>query len=158
MEPGRALFLAGAFATHAFVGYALVRALTDADPRLGLVFGLLPDADFLFPPGLGWPFVHRGVTHTPLFALAVVVGSYAAGRRRGPATGSGRTLAVAVGLAIGSHLAIDSLSPKGIDWLFPLRTSWSPGVAVHSPTATVLLWAASIALLARGADARSAVR
>jgi len=49
-------------------------------------------------------------------------------------------------LTIGSHLAIDSLSPKGIDWLFPLRTSWSPGLAVHSPAATVVLWAASIGI------------
>jgi len=38
MELERGLFLAGAFATHAFVGYALVRGLTDEDPRIGLVF------------------------------------------------------------------------------------------------------------------------
>ncbi len=145
MEIGRVLFLAGAFATHAFVGYALVSGLTDADPRIGLVFGLLPDADFLFPADWAWPFIHRGITHTPLFALAVVAGGYAVGRQR--STPIGRRVALAVGLALGSHLAIDSLSPKGIDFLFPLRTSWSPGLPVHSPTATVLLWTASLALL-----------
>ncbi|MFD1564185.1 metal-dependent hydrolase [Haloarchaeobius amylolyticus] len=149
METGRILFLTGALATHGVVGYALVAGLTDADPRLGFVFGLVPDADFLFPATWGWPLVHRGLTHTPLFALALVVGSYAVGRRR--SLTAGRRVALAVGLALGSHLAVDSLSPKGIDPLFPLRTSWSPGLAVHSPTATVLLWAASIALLARSA-------
>lgn len=140
MEAARIAFLAGAFATHAFVGYALVRGFTDADPRFGIVFGLLPDADFLFPAGWGWPFVHRGITHTPLFALAVVAGCYAASRDR--------EVAVAVALAIASHLAIDSLSPMGIEPLFPLEIGWSPGLPVHGPAATVLLWAASITLLA----------
>ncbi len=150
MELGRILFLTGAFATHALVGYALVRGFTDADRRLGIVFGLLPDADFLFPAALGWPFVHRGITHTPLFALIVVVGCYAIVRER--------AVAAAVALAIGSHLAIDSLSPRGIEWLFPLRTDWSPGFAVHSPTATLLLWTASIALVLWRVDDRPSLR
>lgn len=140
MTPERILFLAGAFATHALVGYALVRGFTDADPRLGVVFGLFPDADFLFPVAWEWPFVHRGLTHTPLFAALVVLGTTALLRDR--------TAGIAVGLAIGSHLVIDSLSPKGIDWLFPLQTSWSPGLSVHGLVATVLLWTASIGLLA----------
>ncbi|SEP99095.1 metal-dependent hydrolase [Natrinema salaciae] len=154
MEPTRFAFLAGAFATHAFVGYALVRGVTDADPRLGIVFGLLPDADFLFPAAWGWPFVHRGITHTPLFALALVAGCYAVARSRRVAVARSRRVAVAIALAIGSHLAIDSLSPMGIDWLFPLETSWSPGLAVHGPVATALLWATSIGLLAWRRDAR----
>jgi len=156
METGRVLFLAGAFATHSVVGYALVSAFTDADPRIGLVFGLLPDADFLFPADWAWPFVHRGITHTPLFALAAVAVGYTVGRHWTPTIG--RRLALAVGLALGSHLVIDSLSPKGIDPLFPLRTSWSPGLAVHSPTATALLWTASISLLAWSATEISSVR
>lgn len=139
MDPGRFLFLAGAFATHAVVGYAIVRGFTDADPRIGVIFGLLPDGDFLFPNAWAWPFVHRGLTHTPLFALAVATGAVAIRQDR--------TVGVAVGLAIGSHLAIDSLSPKGIDWLFPLRTGWSPGLPVHGLAATALLWTASIGIL-----------
>ena len=63
MEAERALFLVSAFATHAVVGYALVRGFTDADPRLGIVLGLFPDVDFWFPAAWGWPFVHRGLTH-----------------------------------------------------------------------------------------------
>jgi len=102
-----------------------------------------------------WPFVHRGITHTPLFALAVVAGGYAVGRQQ--TSTIGRRVALAIGLALGSHLAIDSLSPKGIDVLFPLRTSWSPGLPVHSPTATVFLWTASIALLVWDTDEQRSI-
>ncbi|SFS88675.1 metal-dependent hydrolase [Halostagnicola kamekurae] len=139
MDAMRIVFLASAFATHAVVGYALVNAFTDADPRLGIVLGLLPDADFLFPAAWGWPLVHRGLTHTPLFAAVVVAVAY--GIRRD------RTVATAVGLGIGSHLAIDSLSAKGIDWLYPFAASAGPGVSVHGPVATALLWAASICVI-----------
>ncbi|WP_338032979.1 metal-dependent hydrolase [Haloterrigena salina] len=140
MDTTRIAFLAVAFATHAVVGYALVRGATDADPRLGVVLGLLPDADFLFPAAWEWPLVHRGLTHTPLFAVAVVAGAYALRRDR--------TVAIAVGLGIGSHLAIDSLSAKGIDWLFPLADTAGLGVSVHGPAATAVLWAASLGVLA----------
>ncbi|MFC4438627.1 MULTISPECIES: metal-dependent hydrolase [Natrialbaceae] len=150
MDAFRILFLAGAFSTHAIVACVLVRVFTDADPRIGVVLGLLPDADFCFPAEWGWPFVHRGLTHTPLFALAIVLAAYALSRNR--------TDALAAGLAIGSHLVIDSLSPAGIDWLFPLETTWSGGIAVHGATATVLLWAASIGLLAWRTDALPSIR
>ena len=146
----RVAFLLSALATHAVVGYALVRGFTDADPRLGIAFGILPDVDFWFPAAWHWPLVHRGLTHTPLFAAAVVAGAYAIRR-------DGET-ATAVGLAIGSHLAIDSLSPAGIDWLFPLETSAGPGVPIHGAAATVLLWAASVAVLAWRSDDLPSVR
>lgn len=144
MDTGRFLFLVGAFATHAIVGYALVRGFTDVDPWMGAVLGIFPDVDFCFPAEWSWPLVHRGVTHTPLFALAIVAGTYAV--RRDRAVGR------AVGLAIGSHLLIDSLSPKGINWLFPLRATASPGLPVHGPVATILFWAVSISILVFRAD------
>lgn len=150
MEGERVLFLVVAWASHAVVGYALVRGFTDADPRIGIVFGLLPDVDFWFPASWGWPFVHHGLTPTPLFAAAVVAGTYAIYRDR--------TGALAVGLAIGSHIAIDSLSPKGVPWLFPIETSPSPGIHVHGPTATALLWAAAIGVLVWRSDGRLSVR
>lgn len=140
MDAGRIMFLAEALATHAVVGYVLVRGLTDADPRIGIVFGLLPDADFWFPASWGWPLVHRGLTHTPLFAAAIVIGTYAIRRER--------TVALAVGLAIGSHLAIDSLSPMGIDWLFPIKANTGLGIPVHGPVTTIGLWTVSIGVLA----------
>ncbi|MDF9747062.1 metal-dependent hydrolase [Natrinema salsiterrestre] len=144
MEPGRVLFLTVAFATHAVVGLALVRGFTAVDPRtgtwLGVVFGLLPDADFLFPAAWGWPFVHRGITHSPVFALAVVAAVYAIRRTR--------AAALAAALAIGSHLLIDSLSPMGIQWLYPIETTWSPGLDVHGAIGTILLWSLSLGVLA----------
>lgn len=139
MDAERILFLAEAFATHAIVGYALVRGVTDVDPRIGAVFGIFPDVDFCFPAEWNWPLVHRGITHTPLFALAVVIGTYAVRRDR--------AVERSVGLAIGSHLVIDSLSPKGINWLFPLKGTASPDLPVHGPVATILLWSVSIAIL-----------
>lgn len=128
---GRALFLTGALLTHAGVGYALVHSLTEEDPRLGLVAGVVPDVDFLFPPSLGFPFVHRGIVHTPLFVLLAVAAVYALHRR---------AAATAVGVALASHLLIDGLSPAGIMWLYPVTASPSPGLGVHSPAGTVALW------------------
>ena len=150
MDAGRSLFLAGAFATHAVVGYALVRGYTDADPRLGIVFALLPDADFGFPPAWDWPLVHRGLTHTPLFAVALVLTAYTIRQER--------DVALAVGLAVGSHLAIDSLSPTGIDWLFPFADTAGLGVRVHGAAATVVLWAASLGILIRRTTVLSSIR
>lgn len=148
MDVERILFLAGAFATHAIVGYALVRGFTDIDPRTGAILGVFPDVDFCFPAEWSWPLVHRGITHTPLFALAVVAGTYAVRRDQ--------AVERAVGLAIGSHLVIDSLSPKGINWLFPFKATASPGLPVHGPVATLLFWLVSIGLiLFRGNDVRS---
>lgn len=145
MELVRVAFLTGAFLTHALLGYALVRSFTAADPRLGIVFGLLPDADFLFPAALEWPFVHRGLTHTPLFVGCLVALVTALTRDR--------TVGAATALALGSHLLLDSLSPAGIDWLFPIRTNWSLGLPIHGVPATVLLWAGALGLLAWRTDA-----
>lgn len=139
MDIGRVLFLTQAFATHAIVGYALVWGFTETDPRLGAIMGVFPDVDFCFPLEWGWPFVHRGITHTPLFALAIVLGVYTIRQER--------PVERAVGLAIGSHLMIDSLSPKGIDWLFPLKTAVSPNLPVHGPIATILFWTVAIGIL-----------
>ncbi|MGQ3413122.1 metal-dependent hydrolase [Natrinema sp. LN54] len=154
MELGLVFFLTVAFATHALVGVALVRGFSDVGPRvgpwLGAVFGFVPDADFLFPAAWGWPFVHRGITHSPLFVLSVVGGVYALSRRR--------SFALAAGLATGSHLVIDSLSPMAIPWVFPLRATWTPGLDVHGVIATPLLWSVSLAIVARRTDDLDAVK
>lgn len=141
MQLERVLFFVTAFATHGVVGYALVYVFTDADPRLGAVFAIAPDADLLFPAVWRTPFVHRGITHAPAFGIAVVVGTYAIRRRR--------TDAAAVALALGSHLAIDALSPAGIPLLFPSEIAPSPGLAVHGPIATTILWGVAAWLLAK---------
>lgn len=139
MDVGRILFLMVAFATHGAVGYSLVCGFTDVNPRIGFVLALVPDIDFLFPAALDAPFVHRGLTHTPAFTLTIVVAAYSIRRSKG--------VAIAVWLAIGSHLAIDSLSPAGIPWLFPFETSMSADLPVHGPIGTLLLWALAIGIL-----------
>jgi inner membrane protein len=142
---GRVLFVGGALLTHAAVGYAFVRALTDADPRLGLLFGVFPDGDFLFPASLGFPFVHRGIVHTPVFLLAVVALVYALSRRE---------VAVAAAVALTSHLLIDGLSPAGIMWLYPVTATPTPGLPVHGPVGTVLLWVVVACVLSYDAGGR----
>jgi inner membrane protein len=132
MQPERAVFLATAFATHGAVGYALVFAFTDADARLGAAVALAPDVDFLFPASWGLPLVHRGIMHAPAVGGAILGGVYALRRRRADVAW--------VALALGSHLALDALSPKGIPLLFPFGTVPTPGLPVHGPMATALLW------------------
>lgn len=150
MEPERAAFLGVAFATHGIVGYALVRSFTDAPPAAGFLLALVPDVDLLFPATWGAPFVHRGLTHTPAFVLAIAAAAYAIRRDD--------SIVLAVGLAAGSHLAIDSLSPKGVMWLFPLEARASPGLPVHGPTITLLLWALAAAIVIRDERDRTIAR
>lgn len=149
MDAGRAMFLLVAIATHALVGYALVRTFTEESPALGALWGVAPDADFLLPDW-GFPLVHRGITHTPA-ALLVVAGVAAlAGRRR---------LASAVVLAAGAHLLVDSLTTTGIMWLYPLSTEFfAVDLDAHRPAGTALLWAASLGLLVRSSPETSSDR
>jgi inner membrane protein len=137
--------LATAFATHALVGAALGAVLFDR-PALGAAAGLAADADFLFPAALGWPFVHRGISHSlpallGLAAIAVAVWYAADG------LGSHRTAGGTVAVAYASHLLIDVTTPEGIPPLSPL-SDWIVYVALpttgHSPLPTALLWAGSL--------------
>jgi len=138
--PGsHAAFLVVAIATHALVGYVLGRSAFGAGAA-GLVGGVLADADFLFPGAWGFPFVHRGVTHSALalgVAAAVVV---AAGDQR-------RAGALALGYA--AHLAVDATTPKGVPLLYPASdASYAVTVNLHSAPATVALWLCCLTVLA----------
>lgn len=132
MEHERALFLLVAFTTHGVVGYALVRRFTDVDPVVGFVLAILPDVDFLLASVWGGMFVHRGVTHSPAFLLLLVSSVYAIGRDR--------TAALAVCLAVGSHIVIDSFSAAGVPWLFPFGGRVALGLSAHGLGSTLLLW------------------
>jgi inner membrane protein len=137
--------LATAFATHALVGAALGALLFDR-PALGAAAGLAADADFLFPAALGWPFVHRGISHSlpallGLAAIAVVV--WYAIDTLGDHHAAGTTVAV----AYGSHLLIDVTTPEGIPPLSPLSDRIiyvALPTTGHSPVPTVLLCAGSL--------------
>lgn len=132
VDAGRAVYLLVAFATHAAVGYAIAVAFTDVAPVIGAAAALFPDADFLFLDW-GFPFVHRGITHTP-GALAAVLLAVASLERD-------RETLVAVGAGYLSHLLIDSLTPKGVPWLYPAsEASFGVDLGGHAPPVTLVLW------------------
>ncbi len=132
-------FLTVAIATHAVVGYTLGAALFDR-PIAGLAAGVAPDVDFLFPAALGWPFVHRGITHT-LFVGGLTAGVVAYRDRR---------TALAVAAAYGSHLLIDTTTPKGVPFLSPLVSTayhLDLGTTGHSLAPTIALWVCCLTVL-----------
>jgi inner membrane protein len=142
--------LATAFATHALVGAALGALLFDR-PAVGAAAGLAADADFLFPAALGWPFVHRGISHS-LPALLVLAGATAAVWYAVDGLGDHRTAGETVAVAYGSHLLIDVTTPEGIPPLSPLsdRIAYvALPTTGHSPVPTLVLWAASLWVLSR---------
>lgn len=129
---GHAVFLAFALATHALVGLTVGALLADR-PFAGAIGGLLADADFLIPPALGWPLVHRGLTHTLLFA--VLVTALLLYRHR--------AVGIAFGGAYSTQLGIDLTTAQGIPLLYPFglaSTRVQLPIAGHSAEATVLLW------------------
>lgn len=134
-----AVFLLIALATHGAIGYALVTAFTASDPRLGAILAIAPDVDYVFPAEWGTFFIHRGITHTPLFAFVVIASAYVIRRRRSD---------VAVtALALGSHLVIDAFSPMGLPLLISSGGLPSPGLETHGPVATILFWTLIVILL-----------
>lgn len=136
---GRLGYLLAAFATHALVGAVLAAALLEARAAVGAVAGLAPDLDFLFPPEWGFPFVHRGVTHSAAALVAVLLVAYG--------LGADDDRLAAVGVAYYSHLVVDSLTPKGVLWLYPASTAaLGVDLAGHSPAVTLAVWAGCSAL------------
>lgn len=152
---GHAVFLAVAIGTHALVGYTLGAVLLDA-PRTGLLGGLAPDVDFLFPAALTWPLVHRGLTHSllALVCLSILAAAWARQRplvgRRERRSAANLDWRVAAALCVGylSHLVIDATSPLGVPLAYPLAsTRASVPLGGHSPTATAALWTGCLVLL-----------
>lgn len=132
--PGRLGFLALAIATHAVVGATLAYAV-GSRPLVGAVGGTFADVDLLFPATLGFPFVHRGLTHTPVVLVAAVLVCHAL---------RGRKAALGLGVGYLSHLLLDTLTTKGILWFYPLSTvSIGGGFPVHAWIPTAVLWIGS---------------
>ncbi|WP_132060764.1 metal-dependent hydrolase [Halorussus amylolyticus] len=114
-----------ALALYAVVGYLLLARGYDRDALSGggivLAYALFPDVD-----GQIEFVVHRGVTHTLWFALAVglfcvaVVATSLWGRSRREAA-LGATWAFSLGsFSVVSHLLADLLNPWGVMPLYPL--------------------------------------
>lgn len=135
-------YLAVAVCTHAVVGYTAVAAFTDASPGVGAVTGVAADVDLLFPHGWLFPFIHRGLTHTPAFLLFVVAVCYAA------RAGTERVTAVVCGF--GTHLVLDTATRTGVMWLYPAATArYALPMSGHSAEATLALWVGCGSLLLR---------
>lgn len=138
-------------ATHALVGSVLGAVLFDR-PKLGIVGAIWPDLDYLFPAAFGWPFVHRGITHTILaviIATAVVVAL-----NRGFGSGLADVVRSKTGGAFAiaslSHLLIDVTTPKGVPLFYPVLghpVTLDLPTTGHSLLPTVLLWIGSLGVL-----------
>ena len=115
---------------------------------------MLPDQD------QGVPFLnHRGLTHTVHFAALTAFGVGVAGGAVGASTGTGSAVlfglfgAVIGGVAIGSHIAADALTPAGVDPFRSGETITYDVVTAANPigNAVLLLFGAVAAALAVGA-------
>jgi inner membrane protein len=135
------VYILGAVVTHALVGFTLTSVYTRSNALAGVVGAVLPDVDLLFSPAWQFPFVHRGLTHTPMLA-AFVVAPLVVGRRYRSALG------VAVGYL--SHLVVDSLTQSGIMWLYPVATTpFGVDARVHATRQTAVIWALVLAIWLR---------
>lgn len=133
------LYLLLAITTHGLVGYALVRAVTRYPPVIGALGSVAPDVDLLFDPGWQFPLVHRGITHTPALAGAVLVVLLLAG--------GSAAVAAAFGVGVLSHLVVDTFTRTGVMWLYPASTqSVAFDLSIHGMTGTVVLVAGALGL------------
>lgn len=136
---GHAIFVGVALATHALVGVTVGAVLIDR-PLAGGLGGVVADFDLLFPGVLGWPLVHRGLTHSLLVALVATGVVFALHRRAGIAFGAGYA----------TQLAIDLTTPQGVPLLYPFGPASIQvqlPIAGHSAEATVLMWTLCIGAL-----------
>ncbi len=133
------VYILGAVFTHALVGFTLAYVYTRSNSVAGVVGAVLADIDLLFSPAWQFPLVHRGVTHTPIFAVFVVGVPLIVGRRYRSALG--------VGIGYLSHLVIDSLTQSGIMWLYPVVTTpFAVDAHVHETGQTAIVWALVLAI------------
>ena len=109
--------------THAVGGY-VASLLTGTDPLVAVAGALLPDLDF-----------HLGALHRRLLhnVWSAVLAWYAGGT------------ALAVGVV--SHLVLDSLTPRGVNWFWPLPFPRVRG-PVHTGSFTDCALAGALAVLA----------
>jgi inner membrane protein len=133
--------VAVAIATHALVGYVIGKVLFDA-PYAGVLGGVAPDVDLLFPAAWEWPLVHRGFTHS-LAMAAVAAGIAFAATRDRDAT-------AAVGLGYLAQLLVDASTPKGIPAFWPLTDEiYHLPLNGHSGPETVATWVLCLGVLYR---------
>jgi inner membrane protein len=102
--------------------FALALAYILRLPRIPMAIGgIIPDLDLLLQ--YGFPFVHRGIIHTPFFLAVCVVFLYLV-------VDSSTTFAFGTGFL--SHLLLDIITPSGILLLYPLPVYYTLNLAVYN--------------------------
>jgi inner membrane protein len=106
--------------THLIFALALAHILRL--PRIPMAIGgIIPDIDLLLQ--YGFPFMHRGIIHTPFFLAVCVVFLYLV-------VDSSTTFAFGAGFL--SHLLLDIITPSGILLLYPLPVYYTLNLAAYS--------------------------
>jgi inner membrane protein len=104
--------------THA--SFAAALAYLTGFPMAPFILGsVLPDLDTILD--FGFPLVHRGVVHTLLFIAITVPAVWLYTKKKDV------TMSYALGFM--SHIFIDTLTPMGIMWLYPLPSYISLNLA-----------------------------
>jgi inner membrane protein len=145
--------------THSALG-AVVAGLIAGDrddlraPALGAMAGALPDIDIiptLFLGPLSQLDLHRGITHSILFALIIsLLAGYILGRLPGNRNGNKRFISWAVILlcAILSHIILDCFTSYGTRIFLPFssyRVAWGT-IAIADPFFSIPLVIAALSL------------
>ena len=107
--------------THFFFALAIAYILR-FPPMVTAISGVLPDIDVALD--YGYPLIHRGIVHTPLFVAVASLALFAITRKKE------YTYGFAAGFL--SHLFIDTANPSGILWLYPLGSYFSFGLSTYS--------------------------
>lgn len=116
--------------THLLFALSLAYVL-DLPVVYAMIGGLLPDADIWIQ---AWfPVTHRGIMHTPLFAGVSAFTAFLVTNRR--------HVAAALGVGLLSHLYLDSITPMGVQWLYPVVTEmYSLDIVLAAnPTANLVM-------------------
>jgi inner membrane protein len=129
------------FPTHLILSLALGFGLR-LPIKTAVIAGVIADADVIFYlAGTGFPFIHRGLFHTPIVMAIILIGLYLATRRK--------DITMAFGIGFLGHLFLDTLNPTGIMWLYPLPAFLSLNLASYSdPLANAAVLLLSFALVA----------
>jgi len=107
--------------THFF--FALSLACVLRFPLLPAVIGgIIADLDYVLD--YGFPFMHRGVVHTPLILVVSVVLLYLATKRT--------DVSLSFGVGFLSHLFLDIINPTGILLFYPLANFYSLNLVHYS--------------------------
>lgn len=107
--------------THLFFAWALASVLKL--PRIpAIIGGVIVDIDMVLM--YGFPWVHRGIIHTPLIMIVSMLLVYIFTKNH--------LHALSFGVGYFSHLFLDTINPTGIMWLYPYPMYFSMNLAEYN--------------------------